>query len=238
MAQPLMPKATAVWLVDNTALTFEQIADFVGMHALEIAGIADGTVAQGIKGLDPVVAGQLTREEIKRCERDPKARLRLLESTLTAPPKRIGPRYTPLSKRQDRPSAVAWLLRYHPELADGQVAKLVGTTKATIESVRNKTHWNAANIRPVDPVALGLCRQVELDEAVKKAAAKRARENPDSVMTNEQRMSLLSTDQSLAEEADLRPLRNLAASEAAKPAAKDISDPHADAEALFRRKNS
>ncbi|WP_018634054.1 DUF1013 domain-containing protein [Neomegalonema perideroedes] len=175
MSQVLMPKATAVWLVENTALTFEQIGDFVGMHALEISGIADGEVAQGIKGMDPVAKGQLDAAEIKRAEKDPKIRLRLKKpvSAVLADAKRKGPRYTPLSKRQDRPAAIAWLLRNHPELSDAQIMKLVGTTKPTIEQVRAKTHWNMANIRPVDPVALGLCSQIDLDEAVAKAASRR-----------------------------------------------------------------
>lgn len=191
---PLLPKATAVWLVENTALTFEQVAEFTGMHELEIAGIADGEVAIGIKGLDPVMRGQLTREEIARCEADPKARLRLMKKTLAPEAKRKAPRYTPLSKRQDRPAAIAWLVRYHPELADSQIAKLVGTTKPTIASVRDKSHWNMPNIRPVDPVALGLCKQGELDAAVAKAVKKA---QGDVVMSDAERMRLVSTEQSL-----------------------------------------
>lgn len=197
---PLMPKATAVWLVDNTTLTFEQIAAFTGMHILEITGIADGEVAEGIKGIDPILTGQLSRHELKRCEDDPRARLRLeKKSAMLAPePKRKGPRYTPLSKRQDRPSAIAWLVRYHPELTDGAISKLVGTTKTTIEAVRSKSHWNSPNIRPVDPVALGLCKQTDLDEAVKIAAARKARETGEPVLTTEEKMQLMSTEQSLA----------------------------------------
>ncbi|SEA29532.1 DUF1013 domain-containing protein [Rubrimonas cliftonensis] len=196
---PLMPKATAVWLVENTTLTFDQIASFCGMHILEIEGIADGDVAQGIKGIDPVLTSQLTREELKRCEADPRARLRLIRKvTQLAPePKRKGPRYTPLSKRQDRPSAIAWLVRYHPELTDGAISKLLGTTKNTIQSVRDRSHWNIANIRPVDPVALGLCKQTELDAAVKMAAARKAKAEGDAPMTDEEKMRLMSTDQSL-----------------------------------------
>ncbi len=195
---PLMPKATAVWLVENTTLTFEQIAQFTGMHILEIEGIADGDVAQGIKGIDAVLTGQLTREELKRCEDDPRARLRLVRraETLAPEPKRKGPRYTPLSKRQDRPSAIAWLVRYHPELPDSAIVKLVGTTKTTIAAVRDKSHWNTPNIKPVDPVALGLCKQTELDEAVQKAAAKRAKEAGPG-LTPEETMRLMTTDQSL-----------------------------------------
>jgi hypothetical protein len=168
-----MPKATAVWLIDKTSLSFDQIADFVGMHPLEIQAIADGEVAQGIVGFDPVASGQLTREEIARCEADPGARLKLLESTIVLPKQRSkGGRYTPVSKRNDRPDAIAWLLRYHPELPDSAIMKLVGTTKSTINSVRDRTHWNAANIKPVDPVSLGICSQLDLDFAVQKAARK------------------------------------------------------------------
>ena len=192
---PLLPKATAVWLVDNTTLTFTQIAEFTGMHDLEIAGIADGEVAIGIKGLDPVLKGQLTREEIRRCEENPQGRLKLVKKQLAPPQKRKAPRYTPLSKRQDRPAAIAWLVRYHPELADSQIMKLVGTTKPTIQSVREKSHWNMPNIRPVDPVALGLCKQSELDAVVQKAAAKKAAEG--EVMTDDERRKLVSTEQSL-----------------------------------------
>lgn len=197
---PLMPKATAVWLVENTTLTFEQIAAFAGMHVLEIQGIADGEVAQGIKGIDPVLTSQLTREELARCERDPRSRLRLIRKveTLAPPPKRKGPRYTPLSKRQDRPAAISWLVRYHPELSDGAISKLVGTTKNTIQAVRDRTHWNTANIRPVDPVALGLCKQTELDEAVKIASARKAKVDGDRVLTDEEKLRLMSTDQSLS----------------------------------------
>ena len=174
---PLMPKATAVWLVDNTALTFEQIAEFCGLHVLEVSGIADGEVAIGIKGLDPVTAAQLTREEIARCEADPSARLRLRVSGHPEPVKRSkGARYTPVSRRQDRPDAIAWLLRHHPELSDGQIGKLVGTTKSTIQSVRDRSHWNQPNLKPVDPVSLGLCSQIELDAAVRLAHGRVERE--------------------------------------------------------------
>ncbi|MFZ3034751.1 MAG: cell cycle transcriptional regulator TrcR [Parvibaculum sp.] len=178
MIQPLMPKATAVWLVENTALTFDQIADFCGLHVLEVKGIADGDVAQGIKGMDPIVSGQLSRSEIERCQNDPATRLMRAESKYKVPPvmPRKGPRYTPVSRRQDRPDAVAWLLRNHPELTDAQISKLVGTTKPTIESIRERTHWNSANIKPVDPVTLGLSTQIELDAAVQKAGRKLERE--------------------------------------------------------------
>lgn len=174
---PLMPKATAVWLVENTALTFRQIADFCGLHELEVKGIADGDVAQGIKGLDPVTGGQLTREVIEKGEKDPEYRLKLLEPKVNIAIQKAtkGPRYTPVSKRGDRPDAIAWLLRYHPELPDSQIMKLVGTTKTTIAAIRDRTHWNAPNIKPVDPVSLGLCSQIDLDFAVQKAARKAGR---------------------------------------------------------------
>jgi hypothetical protein len=176
---PLMPKATAVWLVENTALTFDQIAEFCGLHPLEVKGIADGEVAQGIVGLDPVARGQLTHEEIARCEGDPRAHLSLAPQNIPLPKARSkGPRYTPVSRRQDRPDAIAWLVRNHPELSDAQICKLIGTTKPTILSIRERTHWNIANIKPNDPVTLGLCTQIELDEAVEKAAQRVKAANP------------------------------------------------------------
>ena len=171
---PLMPKATAVWLVENTGLSFKQIADFCSLHELEVKGIADGDVASGIKGLDPVTGGQLTRDEIAKAEADPNYRLKILESKVNIQVQKStgGPRYTPVSRRGDRPDAIAWLLRYHPELNDAAVMKLVGTTKSTIAAVKDRSHWNASNIKPVDPVSLGLCSQLELDFAVQKAARK------------------------------------------------------------------
>jgi hypothetical protein len=178
MTDILYPKATAVWLVDNTSLTFEQIAAFCGLHPLEVKGIADGEVARDIRGADPIGNGQLTREELARAEADSTYRLQaevsrhaeLLKTTKKAP------RYTPVSRRQDRPDAIAWFVRNHPEVTDAQISKLLGTTKATIESVRNRSHWNTANIKPVDPVTLGLVGQLELDDVVKKAAEKKARD--------------------------------------------------------------
>ncbi len=170
MAAPLMPKATAVWLVDNTSLTFDQIADYCGLHRLEVQGIADGEVAIGIQGIDPIANSQLTRDEIERCEKDPSARLKMLKLDLPEPSKRTkGPRYTPVAKRQDKPDAIAWLLRHHPELKESQIAKLIGTTKTTIQAVDERTHWNSPNIRPRDPVLLGLCAQGELNAAVERA---------------------------------------------------------------------
>jgi hypothetical protein len=169
--QPLMPKATAVWLVENTALSFDQIADFCRLHPLEVKAIADGEAAQTIKGLDPVLTGQLSREDIARAEADPNARLKVAEPKVRAPvPKHKGPRYTPVSRRQDRPNAILWLLRNHPELKDAQVMRLVGTTKPTIESIRSRTHWNANNLQPLDPVTLGLCSQIDLDFEVERAS--------------------------------------------------------------------
>jgi uncharacterized protein len=168
--QLLMPKATAVWLVDNTGLSFDQIAQFCKMHPLEIKAIADGESQQGIKGLDPLQTGQLTRDEITKGEGDPNYRLKLAEPKVRVPEsKRKGPRYTPVSKRQDRPNAILWLVRNHPELKDAQVSRLVGTTKSTIEQIRNRTHWNAANLTPMDPVTLGLCSQIDLDLEIEKA---------------------------------------------------------------------
>ncbi|MEL6921342.1 MAG: cell cycle transcriptional regulator TrcR [Pseudomonadota bacterium] len=171
MAQLLMPKATAVWLVDNTALTFEQIAKFCSLHTLEVKAIADGESAQGIKGLDPINTGQLTREEIAKAEGDPTYHLIMLEPKVRVPQtKKKSPRYTPVSKRQDRPNAILWLVRNHPELKDAQISRLVGTTKNTITQIRDRTHWNSANLQPIDPVALGLCTQIDLDFEVQKAA--------------------------------------------------------------------
>ena len=170
--KPLMPKATAVWLVESTALTFEQIAEFCGLHVLEVKGIADGDVAQGIKGMDPISSGQLTRDEIKKAQADSDYRLKLAKSKVNIPPVKTkrAPKYTPLSRRQDRPNAILWLLRHHPELRDSQIMRLVGTTKPTIESIRERTHWNSANLQPQDPVALGLCSQTDLDTEVSKGA--------------------------------------------------------------------
>lgn len=168
MALPLMPKATAVWLVENTALTFEQIADFCGMHPLEVQGIADGEVSGGIRGTDPIKSGQLTQDEIDKCEADTKARLELKSTAKQyITQKTKGSRYTPVARRQDKPDAIAWLLKNFPTMTDSQVCKLVGTTKNTINAIRTKSHWNSSNIKPRDPVLLGLCTQTHLDAAVK-----------------------------------------------------------------------
>ncbi len=170
MAVPLMPKATAVWLVENTALTFEQIAGFCGLHPLEVQAIADGEVAVQMVGLDPVANGQTTAEEIARCQEDPEARLKLSPQALPQQfVKHKGPRYTPIAKRQDKPDAIAYLVRNHPELSDAQISKLIGTTKPTISAVRDRTHWNTANIKPRHPVSLELCTMEEIDQAVSRA---------------------------------------------------------------------
>lgn len=167
MALPLMPKATAVWLVENTSLSFEQIAAFCGMHSLEVQAIADGEVAVGMVGLDPIANGQLTKQEIERCEKNQDLRLKLLVADLPQVASRSkGPRYTPITKRGDKPDAIAWLLKHHPELSDAQICRLIGTTKPTIAAVRDRTHWNVANIKPRGPVMLGLCSQRELEEAL------------------------------------------------------------------------
>jgi hypothetical protein len=179
MARLLMPKATAVWMVENTTLSFQQIADFCGLHPLEVQGIADGEVAIGIVGLDPMTNGQLTKEEIERCQKDPEARLRMLKQNIPQPlPRTKGPRYTPVSKRQDKPNAVMWLLRHHPELGDAQIARLIGTTKDTIAKVRDRSHWNSPNLKPQDPVLLGLCTQTDLNRAVERARRQAERGKP------------------------------------------------------------
>ena len=196
MAKPIMAKATAVWLVDNTTLSFKQIAEFVEMHELEIQGIADGDVAAGVKGFDPIANNQLTQEELDKAEADPTHQLKLkFYAAAAGEEKRRGPRYTPLSKRQDRPASIYWLVKFHPELTDGQISKLVGTTKPTIQAIRERTHWNINNIDPIDPVALGLCKQSELDAAVQKANAKKAKDG--EAMTDDERRKLVSTEQSL-----------------------------------------
>jgi len=200
--RPLMPKATAVWLVANTSLTFDQIAAFCGLHVLEVKGIADGDVAQGIKGLDPVTSGQLTREEIESAEHDPTQQLHLAEPKVIVPemPTKKGPRYTPVSRRQDRPNAVLWLLRNHPELKDSQIMRLVGTTKPTITQIRERSHWNAPNLAPQDPVTLGLCSQTDLDAEVKKAARRLERERKESGKGMEKAGTLLPTEETTAPE--------------------------------------
>src|SRR5215204_5839466 len=206
---PLMPKATAVWLVENTALSFDQIAEFCKLHPLEVKAIADGDSAQGIKGLDPIQTGQLTREEIDRGVADPEHKLQLSNPKVRLPEanrpgtKKKGPRYTPVSRRQDRPNAILWLIRNHPELKDAQIMRLVGTTKSTIEAIRSRSHWNAPNLQPMDPVTLGLCSQLDLDLEVQRAA----KEKP---VPAESGATLLPADVTTA--------REQAAAEAKKPA--------------------
>ncbi len=198
---PLMPKATAVWLVDNTSLTFEQIAEFCGLHVLEVKGIADGDVAHGIKGMDPISSGQLSREEIAKAERTPSHRLKLSEPKVEVPVVKTkrGPRYTPVSRRQDRPNAILWLLKNHPELKDSQIMRLVGTTKPTIIAIRERSHWNSPNLQAQDPVTLGLCSQIDLDAEVKKASARLERERKEAGLTEQPKAgTLIPTEQSTA----------------------------------------
>jgi len=195
---PLMPKATAVWLVDNTSLTFDQIAEFCGLHVLEVKGIADGDVAHGIKGMDPISSGQLSRDEIKRAQEDTAYRLIMSEAKVDIPEVKTkrGPRYTPVSRRQDRPNAILWLVRSHPELKDSQIMRLVGTTKPTIHAIRERTHWNSTNLQPVDPVTLGLCLQTDLDKAVQRAAQRLENERKEAEKAMAKAGTLLPTDDS------------------------------------------
>lgn len=199
-----MPKATAVWLVDNTSLTFQQIADFCKLHPLEVKAIADGESAQGIKGLDPIATGQLSRDELKKAQENPDHKLKLQESRVRIPAaKRKRPRYTPVSKRQDRPNAIRWLTRYHPELKDSQIIRLVGTTKNTIEAIREGTHWNSANLTPMDPVTLGLCTQIALDMEVQKANKNRAPEGEGDASTERDQLIPASETKSMEPEASV-----------------------------------
>ncbi|VAV90333.1 FIG00993295: hypothetical protein [hydrothermal vent metagenome] len=237
MAKLLMAKATAVWLVDNTTISFKQIADFVGMHELEVQGIADGDVASGVKGFDPIANNQLTHDEIAAAEKDPMHKLKLkFYAAATGEEKRRGPRYTPLSKRQDRPASILWLVKFHPELADSQISKLVGTTKPTITAIRERTHWNISSIQPIDPVALGLCKQSELDTAVQKAAAKKAKDG--ETMSDDERRKLLSTDQSLGIVTDEAPkiptaIEGLETFSLSDDAEEETEDKLIDADSLF-----
>lgn len=183
--KPLMPLATAVWLIENTSLSFDQIADFCVLHPLQVKGIADGDVAIGVRGINPITTGQLAREELDKAQADPEYRMKLARAkTLVAETTRKGGRYTPVSKRQNRPDAILWIVRNHPEISDAQISKLLGTTKSTIQSVRDRSHWNSANITPQDPVGLGLCSQTDLDNLVRKAAAKRAKLMPAATDTS------------------------------------------------------
>ena len=182
MEYPLMRKATAVWLLENTTLTFRQIANFCGLHELEISGIADGEVAGGIRGIDPIINSQLTADEIKKCEANEDLELQLYKNPAAVGENRSrGPKYTPLSKRQDKPAAIAWLVKFHPDMTDGQISRLIGTTKNTIKAIRERTHWNINNLTPADPVILGLCKQVELQKVLDKMPSK----NPKEAQVNE-----------------------------------------------------
>ena len=202
MNLPLMPKATAIWLVENTSLSFRQIANFCGMHELEIKGIADGEVGAGIKGLNPITNNQLTKEEIERCSEDSELELQIITNEISAKTEQSKKKkkYTPLSKRQDRPDAVYWLIRNHPELKDSQVARLVGSTKSTIDAIKNRTHWNMANIRPQDPIGLGLCKQIELDEAIAKAERSMKRAQKKKEKEERDRQAQVNDDNQVNEE--------------------------------------
>ncbi|MBI3419039.1 MAG: DUF1013 domain-containing protein [Proteobacteria bacterium] len=182
MSSPLMPKATAVWLLDNTSLTFDQVAEFCELHPLEVKAIADGEVNIGMVGLNPIVQGQLSKEEIARCEKDPTARLALVKYNLPEVARRSkGPRYTPVTKRGDKPDAIAWIIKTHPEVSDAQIVRLIGTTKSTIAKIRDRAHWNMQNIKPRDPVLLGLCKQTDLDAAIAKARKKLPKEKQEEL---------------------------------------------------------
>jgi uncharacterized protein len=242
---PLMPKATAVWLVDNTSLTFEQIAEFCGLHVLEVKGIADGDVAHGIKGMDPISSGQLSREEIAAAEEDPSHRLKLSEPKVEVPEVKTkrGPRYTPVSRRQDRPNAILWLLRNHPELKDSQIMRLVGTTKPTIIAIRERSHWNSPNLQAQDPVTLGLCSQIDLDAEVKKAAARLERERKEAGIVEQPKAgTLLPAEEALAaaeprpEPEAERPMATALAKEArAAMAAPEEEEEEPDVDSVFAK---
>jgi uncharacterized protein len=242
---PLMPKATAVWLVDNTSLTFEQIAEFCGLHVLEVKGIADGDVAHGIKGMDPISSGQLSREEIAAAEEDPSHRLKLSEPKVEVPEVKTkrGPRYTPVSRRQDRPNAILWLLRNHPELKDSQIMRLVGTTKPTIIAIRERSHWNSPNLQAQDPVTLGLCSQIDLDAEVKKAAVRLERERKGAGIVEQPKAgTLLPAEEALAAAAPRpepeaeRPMATALAQEArAAMAAPDEEEEGPDVDSVFAK---
>jgi len=192
-----MRKATAVWLLDNTTLTFRQIASFCGLHELEVSGIADGEVASGIRGIDPIINSQLTAEEIKKCEADEQLDLQLYKNPAAVGEKKSrGPKYTPLSKRQDKPAAIAWLVKFHPEITDGQISKLIGTTKNTIKAIRERTHWNINNLTPIDPVILGLCKQIELQKILDKIPKEKSNEQKEN-MSSDTEISVVEPSKSI-----------------------------------------
>jgi hypothetical protein len=240
---PLMPKATAVWLVDNTSLTFEQIAKFCGLHVLEVKGIADGDVAHGIKGMDPISSGQLSREEIAKAAINPSHRLKLSEPKVEVPEVKTkrGPRYTPVSRRQDRPNAILWLLKSHPELKDSQIMRLVGTTKPTIIAIRERGHWNSPNLVAQDPVTLGLCSQIDLDAEVKKAAGRLERERKEAGIVDAPKAgTLVPTEETIAAAPPPpepeRPMATALAQEArAAMAAPDEEEETPDVNSVFAR---
>ena len=241
MTKPIMAKATAVWLIDNTVLTFSQIANFCGLHELEVQGVADGDVASGVKGFDPITNNQLTQSEIDKGINDKSYKLQLkYYAAAEGEEKRRGPRYTPLSKRQDRPASILWLVKFHPELTDGQISKLVGTTKPTISAIRERSHWNIQNIQPIDPVALGLCKQLELDAAVQKANAKKILEGESSL--DDTSRKLVSTSQSLevgmGETGKPETVANPEVSTVTEESNQDTEEPIMDAESLFKTSNS
>ena len=197
MEYPLMRKATAVWLLDNTTLTFRQIASFCGLHELEVSGIADGEVASGIRGIDPIINSQLTAEEIMKCESDEQLDLQLYKNPAAVGEKKSrGPKYTPLSKRQDKPAAIAWLVKFHPEITDGQISKLIGTTKNTIKAIRERTHWNINNLTPIDPVILGLCKQIELQTILDKIPKEKSNEQKEN-MSSDTEISVVEPSKSI-----------------------------------------
>jgi len=240
---PLMPKATAVWLVDNSSLTFEQIAEFCGLHVLEVKGIADGDVAHGIKGMDPISSGQLSREEIAKAEMNPSHRLKLSEPKVEVPEVKTkrGPRYTPVSRRQDRPNAILWLLKNHPELKDSQIMRLVGTTKPTIIAIRERSHWNSPNLQAQDPVTLGLCSQIDLDAEVKKAAGRLERERKEAGIAEPPKAgTLLPAEETIAAAPPPpepeRPMATMLAQEArAAMAAPDEEEERPDIDSVFAK---
>lgn len=242
MTKPIMAKATAVWLIDNTVLTFTQIANFCGLHELEVQGVADGDVASGVKGFDPITNNQLTQSEIDKGINDKSYQLQLkYYAAAEGEQKRRGPRYTPLSKRQDRPASILWLVKFHPELTDAQISKLVGTTKPTINAIRERSHWNIQNIQPIDPVALGLCKQLELDAAVQKANAKKVLEGEAS--SDDESRKLVSTSQSLEVEiSETEKPETVSNSEVFSATEElnneDIKEPILDAESLFKTSDS
>ena len=232
--KPLMPKATAVWLVENTSLSFEQIAEFCGLHNLEVKGIADGDVAQGIKGMDPISSGQLTREQIARAEVDAKFRLKVIDPKVEMPvvKSKRGPRYTPVSRRQDRPNAVLWLLRSHAELKDSQIMLLVGTTKPTIAAIRDRSHWNSANLTAQDPVTLGLCSQVDLDTEVLKSAKRVVPTAETQVEAPDRAGTLLPASETIP---GLGPQPDFAATQAPEPEPEPAESEAEEAERVFAK---